>query len=142
MTTPSMDSEQSNSHPTNRAEAWAELPNLIAFRGGYDLWDVETLVRFDGAQRAGARIIKRIEQQLALNNIGHLPGRLPTDSNCRVLLYNKDQPNVGFLIRLIHDLATDDVNENTNSTVYQLKSLLDARTKLECDLHQREATQG
>ncbi|MFI9078753.1 hypothetical protein ACIGW8_20135 [Streptomyces sioyaensis] len=106
-------------------QAWAELPALIDFSGGYDLWDVERLVLFAGSQKAGARIIERIEQQLAENNIGHLPTKLPTDSTCRVLLYNKDQPNLGFILRLVHDLATHEADDNTNASIHQLKTLLD-----------------
>jgi hypothetical protein len=115
-------------------EAWAKLPGYIAAIGGYDLWSVETLVRFDGAQRAGARIIERIEQRLAENNVGHLPGRLPRDGNCRVLLYNMDQPNVGFIIRLVHELATRDVDDQTNASVHQLKTMLDGNAALQRSL--------
>ncbi|WP_329127312.1 hypothetical protein [Streptomyces sp. NBC_01465] len=106
-------------------KAWAELPALIDFAGGYDLWDVERLVRFAGSQKAGLRIVERVEQQLAENNIGHLPTKLPTDGTCKVLLYNKDQPNLGYVLSLVHELATQDVNDNTNGSIHQLKSLLD-----------------
>ncbi|GAA2271744.1 hypothetical protein GCM10010415_43070 [Streptomyces atrovirens] len=112
-------------------EAWAKLPGYIAAIGGYDLWSVEMLVRFDGAQRAGARIIERIEQRLAANNVGHLPGRLPRDGNCRVLLYSKDQPNVGFILRLVHQLATQEVNDDTNALVQQLKMMLDGNAAVQ-----------
>jgi hypothetical protein len=112
-------------------EAWAKLPGYLAAIGGYDLWSVEMLVRFDGAQRAGSRIIERIERQLAANNVGHLPARLPTDSNCRVLIYSRDQPNLGFVLRLVHELATQDVDDNTNASVHQLKVLLDGHAQLQ-----------
>ncbi|MFF0698354.1 hypothetical protein ACFYU4_37690 [Streptomyces tendae] len=105
-------------------QAWAKLPALIDFNGGYDLWDVERLVFFDGHQKAGARIVERIEQQLAENGIGHLPTKLPTDSTCQVLLYNKDQPNLGYVLRLVHELATQEVNDNTNPSIHQLNTLL------------------
>ncbi|MEU1592799.1 hypothetical protein ABZ468_08035 [Streptomyces sp. NPDC005708] len=106
------------------AQPWDKLPALIDFEGGFSLWDVERLVRFAGSERAGARIIERIEQQLAENNIGHLPTKLPTDGTCRVLLYNRDRPNLGFVLRLVHDLATQEANDNTSATVCQLKMLL------------------
>ncbi|MFI8206752.1 hypothetical protein [Streptomyces sp. NPDC085937] len=109
---------------TKTEDAWAELPTLIRSPYGFVLWDVETLVRFDGAQRAGARIIERIEQQLAKNNIGHLPAKLPTDGTCQVLLYCRDEPGLSFIVRLVHDLATQDVNDNTNTTVHMLHALL------------------
>lgn len=106
-------------------QPWDKLPAYIDFNGGYELWDVERLVRFAGSQKAGARIVERIEQQLAENNIGHLPTKLPTDGACRVLLYNKDQPNLGYVLRLIHELATQEVNDNTNPSIHQLNTLLD-----------------
>ncbi|MGY4936262.1 hypothetical protein ACWD7T_35350 [Streptomyces sp. 900116325] len=105
--------------------AWARLPELIGLPG-YAQWDVEMLVRFAGSQKAGARIIKRIEEQLAKNNIGHLPAKLPTDSTCQVLLYRKDDPRFGFLLGLVQQLATEDVNDSTNGSVYQLHSTLNA----------------
>ncbi|MFJ7114944.1 hypothetical protein ACIQW4_17450 [Streptomyces albogriseolus] len=111
---------------TTAEDAWAELPKLIRFPYGFELWDVERLVRFDGAQRAGARIIERIEQQLAKNNIGHLPTKLPTDGTCQVLLYCKDEPGLPFIVRLVHDLATKDVNDDTNASVHMLHTLLQA----------------
>ncbi|MFD7993758.1 hypothetical protein [Streptomyces mexicanus] len=120
-------------------QAWAKLPAYIDFSGGYDLWDVERLVRFAGSQKAGARIVERIEQQLAENNIGHLPAKLPTDSTCRVLLYNKDQPNLGFILRLIQELATGEVNDDTNASIHQLKTLLDGISAVYQPNAQRDA---
>ncbi|WP_371605061.1 hypothetical protein OG345_41685 (plasmid) [Streptomyces sp. NBC_01220] len=105
-------------------QTWANLPAFIDFSGGYSLWDVERLVRLTGSERAGSQIIKGIEQLLAENNIGHLPAKLPTDSTCRVLLYNRDQPNLGYILRLVHELATQDVDEDTNAHVHQLNLLL------------------
>ncbi|CAM5236599.1 hypothetical protein [Streptomyces griseomycini] len=115
---------------TNVEEAWAKLPDYLAAIGGYDMWYVEALVRFDGAQRAGARIMERITERLAEHNIGHLPDRLPTDGNCRVLLYNRDQFNVGFLLRLVHELATQEYSDNTNALVGTLKITLDGHRKV------------
>ncbi|MFC9961924.1 hypothetical protein ACFVIB_31725 [Streptomyces nigra] len=105
------------------------------------MWTLETLVRFDGAQRAGARIVERITERLAEHGIGHLPGRLPTDGNCRVLLYNREQPNVGFLLRLVHELATQEYSDNTNPSVHQLDSLLDARRQVQ-RAAERKAAEG
>lgn len=112
-------------------EAWAKLPDYLAAIGGYDMWYVETLVRFDGAQRAGSRIIKRITERLAEHNIGHLPDQLPTDGNCRVLLYSREQDNLAFILRLVHDLATQEYNDNTNTLVGILKTLLDGHRKVQ-----------
>ncbi|MFJ4151969.1 hypothetical protein ACIP10_30960 [Streptomyces galbus] len=111
-------------------KVWAGLSQMLAGSGGYRVLNIESLVNFEGAQRAGANIIKRIEQRLAEANIGHLPTRLPTDSTCKVLLYNRDQPNVGFLIRLIHDLAIQEVGDDTNASVLRLQAVLDAERDL------------
>ncbi|MFF4057687.1 hypothetical protein ACFYZ0_18260 [Streptomyces sp. NPDC001708] len=111
-------------------EAWAKLPRYLDMIGGYDLWHVETLVRFDGSERAGARIIERITEKLAEHQIGHLPGRLPTDGNCPVLLYSKTNTDIGFLISLVHQLATQDVSDHTSPSVHQLNSLLKGHTAL------------
>ncbi|MGW2496225.1 hypothetical protein ACWCV2_17205 [Streptomyces pseudogriseolus] len=126
---------------TNVEEAWAKLPDYLAAIGGYDMWYVEALVRFDGAQRAGARIMERITERLAEHGIGHLPDRLPTDGNCRVLLYNREQPNVGFLLRLVHELATQEYSDNTNPSVGQLKSLLDGHRMVQ-QAAERKAKEG
>lgn len=106
-------------------QAWANLPALIDLHGGYDLWDVEQLVLFAGSTKPGAIIIQGIEQKLAEHNIGHLPTRLPTRGKCPVLLYNKDQPNLGYVLSLVHQLATQEVDDGTNGSAHQLKTLLD-----------------
>ncbi|WUH90389.1 hypothetical protein OG900_09925 [Streptomyces sp. NBC_00433] len=112
-------------------QAWARLPEIIGYPGReFDLWDVETLVRLDGFQKAGARIIEHIEQQLAKNNIGHLPAKLPTDSTRQVLLYRKDVPGICHILSLVHQLATQDAGDGTNGAVNQLNSLLDGMTKV------------
>ncbi|MGA5127689.1 hypothetical protein ACPCAG_30860 [Streptomyces pseudogriseolus] len=126
---------------TNVEEAWAALPDYLAAIGGYTVWTLETLVRFDGAQRAGARIVERITERLAEHGIGHLPGRLPTDGNCRVLLYNREQPNVGFLLRLVHELATQEYSDNTNSSVSIVQTLLDGHRKVR-QAAERKAREG
>ncbi|MFI5990248.1 hypothetical protein ACIBAC_00140 [Streptomyces sp. NPDC051362] len=110
---------------TGTEKKWTDLPALIDFSGGYELWRVEMLVRMAGSRKAGLRIIESIEQHLAENNIGHLPTRLPTDGTCRVLLYNKDRPNLGYVLGMIHRLATEEVDENTNGTAHSLKTMLD-----------------
>ncbi|MCM1973182.1 hypothetical protein [Streptomyces sp. G1] len=120
--------------------AWARLPELIGVRG-YARWDVEMLVRFAGSRKAGARIIERIEEQLAKNYIGHLPAKLPTDSTCQVLLYRKDDPRFGFLLALVQQLATEDMNDSTNPSVYQLQSTLDAMSMvLQAATNRRDAS--
>ncbi|MFF3036472.1 MULTISPECIES: hypothetical protein [Streptomyces] len=103
---------------------WAELPSLIDFEGGYSLWDVDRLVRLAGSRKPGARIIEGIEKQLAELNIGHLPAKLPTTGTQSVLLYSKDRPNLGFVLTLVHNLATAEANDPTSGLVNQLHSLL------------------
>lgn len=94
---------------------------------GYATQDVERLVRLIGAQKAGSRVIERIErieQKPAEHNIGHLPTRLPTDSKRRVFLYSKENTSVGYMISLIHQLAVQEPGGGENATVHQLESLL------------------
>ncbi|MFG2774985.1 hypothetical protein [Streptomyces sp. NPDC048350] len=103
---------------------WAGLSAYLEGKGGYDRWDVERLVRISGSQKAGARIVERIEQELAKHNIGHLPSKLPTDGTCRVLLYTKTTPGLGSVLGLVHELATQE-DDATNDRVLRLESLLD-----------------
>lgn len=117
---------------------WASLPAFIDFSGGYVLWDIEMLVRLGGSQKAGARIIEGIEQQLAENHVGHLPAKLPTDSTRPVILYNKDQPNLGIVLSMVAQLASPEVNDNSG-TVHQLKILLDTISRTYQPNIQREA---
>ncbi|MFG3055487.1 hypothetical protein ACGFZP_31710 [Kitasatospora sp. NPDC048239] len=112
------------------ADPWAALALGISFTGGFRLSDIEQLVRTAGAQRAGSRVIEGIEQHLADNLVGHLPGRLPTDSTCKVLLYSKNAPNIGYVLSVIHALATEDANEDTNARVHQLESMLRGITQV------------
>lgn len=105
---------------------WAGLAGQIRFRGGFEKYDVEELVRLIGHQKPGARVIERIEQKLAENNIGHLPTKLPTEGARRVLLYSKDQAGLGFVLHLVHRLATEDPADGNSATVNQLETLLGA----------------
>ncbi|MGW2539758.1 hypothetical protein ACWC5I_02540 [Kitasatospora sp. NPDC001574] len=107
---------------------WAALALEISHTGGFRLWDVERLVRTAGAQRAGSRVIEGIEQHLADNRLGHFPSRLPTDSTCKVLLYGKSDLNIGYVLSLVHTLATEDVNEDTNAQLHRLDLLLQSIT--------------
>ncbi|CAL9285350.1 hypothetical protein SUDANB135_01010 [Streptomyces sp. SudanB135_2055] len=101
--------------------AWAATLKCI---DGYATQDVEQLVHLIGAQKAGSRVIERIEQKPAEHNIGHLPTRLPTDSKRRVFLYSKENTSVGYMISLIHQLAVQEPGGGENATVHQLESLL------------------
>ncbi|WP_331763596.1 hypothetical protein OH738_40775 (plasmid) [Streptomyces hirsutus] len=105
-------------------DEWARLAATLKYVNGYATQDVEQLVRLIGAQKAGSRVIERIEQKLAEHNIGHLPTRLPTDSTRRVLLYSKEHVGIGFTLSLIHQLATQEPRDGENATVHQLESLL------------------
>ncbi|MCM8550510.1 hypothetical protein [Streptomyces sp. STCH 565 A] len=130
MTSPELSEPVADGAPAAE-RAWAKLPEIIGLPDeGFALWDVERLVRFDGSRKAGSRIIERIEQQLAMNNIGHLPAKLPTDSTCPVLLYRKDVPGTGYILHLVHELATQEVSDETKPLVHQLNMLLEARAKL------------
>ncbi|MET9718220.1 hypothetical protein ABZZ46_22720 [Streptomyces rochei] len=105
-------------------DEWARLAATLKYIDGYATQDVEQLVRLIGAQKAGSRVIERIEQKPAEHNIGHLPTRLPTDSTRRVFLYSKENTSVGYMIRLIHQLAVQEPGGGENATVHQLESLL------------------
>lgn len=105
-------------------DEWARLAATLKFINGYAAWDVEQLVRLIGSQKAGARVIERIEEKLAENNIGHLPTKIPTDSTRRVLLYSKEHVGLGYILGLIHQLAIEDPADGENATVNQLESLL------------------
>ncbi|GGY60196.1 hypothetical protein GCM10010385_06610 [Streptomyces geysiriensis] len=101
--------------------AWAATLKCI---DAYATQDVEQLVHLIGAQKAGSRVIERIEQKPAEHNIGHLPTRLPTDSTRRVFLYSKENTSVGYMISLIHQLAVQEPGGGENATVHRLESLL------------------
>ncbi|WP_192341653.1 hypothetical protein [Streptomyces sp. VITNK9] len=101
--------------------AWAATLKYI---DGYATQDVERLVHLIGAQKAGSRVIERIEQKPAEHNSGHLPTRFPTDSTRRVFLYSKENTSVGYMISLIHQLAVQEPGGGENATVHQLESLL------------------
>ncbi|MGW0032986.1 hypothetical protein ACWDXD_24615 [Streptomyces sp. NPDC003314] len=109
---------------------WAALHALLDNEGGYLHWPLEHLVRYAGSQRAGARVVERIERELAENGIGHLPGKLTTEGGLRVLLYPKtsDSPTL-MLVRLVHELAAQPVSETTPVKVEALELLLNALTK-------------
>lgn len=111
-------------------DEWTRLAATLKFIKGYATWDVEQLVRLIGSQKAGARVIERVEQKLAENNIGHLPTKLPTDSARRVLLYSKEHASLGYILSLVHQLATQDPADGENSTVNQLESLLNGISAL------------
>ncbi|MEU6756016.1 hypothetical protein [Streptomyces sp. NPDC046685] len=104
-------------------DEWESLAHRLRW-AGHEARDVENLVHLVGAQKAGARVIERIEQKLAEHNIGHLPTKLPTDSTRRVLLYSKEHGGIGHVLSLIHDLALQDPADEQNATVHQLDELL------------------
>ncbi|MGP3777134.1 hypothetical protein ACTWJ8_40500 (plasmid) [Streptomyces sp. SDT5-1] len=110
-------------------DEWERLAHTLRW-AGHEARDVEDLVRLIGSQKAGARVIERIEQKLAEHNIGHLPTRLPTDSTRRVLLYSKENVGVGYVLSLVHELAVQDPADEHNASVNQLDSLLKNITSL------------
>ncbi|MFE6639589.1 hypothetical protein ACFVFT_38255 [Streptomyces tendae] len=100
-------------------DEWDSLAHRLRW-AGHEACDVESLVHLVGAQKAGARVIERIEEKLAKYNIGHLPTKLPTDSTRRVLLYSKEHEGVGFMLSLVHELAIQDPADEQNGTVHRL----------------------
>ncbi|MFB6629991.1 hypothetical protein ACFCWY_08855 [Streptomyces sp. NPDC056362] len=105
---------------------WAALSANLKFQNGFAAWDVQQLVALVGAKKAGARIIESVEQKLAENNIGHLPTKIPTDSNRRVLLYAKDHAGIGFIVRQVHQLALQDPDSGDSGAVRHLEMLLNS----------------
>ncbi|MGK5692814.1 hypothetical protein ACSNOJ_07825 [Streptomyces sp. URMC 128] len=119
-------------------DEWESLAHRLRW-AGHEARDVEGLVRLIGAQKAGARVIERIERKLADHNIGHLPTRLPTDSTRRVLLYSKEHEGVGFMLSLVHELAIQDPADERNAVVHQLDSSLKSITSLSLNARRVEA---
>ena len=115
-----------NDYDWDSLDEWGRLAATLKFVNGYGTRDVEELVRLIGSQKAGARVIERIEQKLAEHNIGHLPTRLPTDSTRRVLLYSKEHVGLGYILSMVHQLAVQDPADGDSATVYQLESLLNS----------------
>ncbi|MER5737336.1 hypothetical protein ABT117_16880 [Streptomyces sp. NPDC002262] len=111
-------------HTGKPAEEWAGLPGMLRLKGGFMAWYVADLVRLAGAQRAGVRVVERIEQKLAENGIGHLPPRLPFDGSRQALLYAKSYSSFGSLLHRISTLATQDPAEGNNAKVTELETLL------------------
>lgn len=114
----------------------ANLPTLVDASGGFVEWNVEVLLNLVGAKAAGARIIERLEQELAALDIGHLPTRLPHNRTRPVLLYNQDRPGLGTLLHLTRQLAmnpqpADDTE--TDRKVRLLAMLLEACQKQQGD---------
>ncbi|MFF4543660.1 hypothetical protein ACFY1J_05345 [Streptomyces sp. NPDC001406] len=120
---------------------WESLAHRLRW-AGHEARDVENLVRLAGAQKAGARVIERIEQKLAEHNIGHLPTKLPTDSTRRVLLYSKDHNGVGYLLSLVHELALQDPADERNTTVHNLDHVLKEATSLKLNADRRAGGEG
>jgi hypothetical protein len=115
---------------------WESLAHRVRW-AGHEARDVEDLVRLAGAQKAGARVIERIEQKLADHNIGHLPTKLPTDSTRRVLLYSKEHNGIGYLLSLVHELALQDPADERNTTVHRLDFALKEVTSLKLNADRR-----
>ncbi|MGY5009897.1 hypothetical protein ACWCY6_17710 [Streptomyces sp. 900105755] len=117
-------------------DEWESLAHRLRW-AGHEARDVENLVRLVGAQKAGARVIERIEQKLADHNIGHLPTKLPTDSTRRVLLYSKEHNGIGYLLSLVHELALQDPANELNATVHRLDFALKEVTSLKLNADRR-----
>lgn len=115
---------------------WESLAHRLRW-AGHEARDVENLVRLVGAQKAGARVMERIEQKLADHNIGHLPTKLPTDSTRRVLLYSKEHDGIGYLLSLVHELALQDPADERNATVHRLDFALKEVTSLKLNADRR-----
>ncbi|MBZ6253576.1 hypothetical protein KVH27_35080 [Streptomyces olivaceus] len=115
---------------------WESLAHRVRW-AGHEARDVEDLVRLAGAQKAGARVIERIEQKLAAHDIGHLPSKLPTDSTRRVLLYSKDHNGIGYLLSLVQELALQDPADERNATVHRLDFALKEVTSLKLNADSR-----
>ncbi|WP_369179084.1 hypothetical protein [Streptomyces mutabilis] len=94
-------------------------------------------MRLAGPQKAGARVIERIEQKLADHNIGHLPTKLPTNSTRRVLLYSKEHNGIDYLLSLVHELALQDPADERNTTVHRLDFALKEVTSLKLNADRR-----
>lgn len=122
-------------------DEWESLAHGLRW-AGHEARDVESLVRLAGAQKAGARVIERIEQKLADHNIGHLPTKLPTDSTRRILLYSKEHVGVGYMLSLVHELAIQDPADERNATVHHLDSLLKGLTSLSLNAARRAVEEG
>lgn len=117
-------------------DGWETLAHGLRW-AGHQARDVEDLVRLAGAQKAGARVIERIEQKLAKLNIGHLPTKLPADSTRRVLLYSKEHNGIGYLLSLVHELALQDPADEQNATVRRVDRLLQEVTSLKLNADNR-----
>ncbi|MFB7403350.1 hypothetical protein ACFCZR_24555 [Streptomyces rubiginosohelvolus] len=141
MTSTTTDGEHAPHDEWASMDGWARLAATLKFvHHGHASRSVEELVHLVGAQKAGARVIERVEQKLAEHTIGHLPTKLPNDSTRQVLLYSKDgAEGLSYIIRLIHELATDGPAASENATVHQLDSLLKAVTSVHTALDQNEA---
>ncbi|WP_282704266.1 hypothetical protein [Streptomyces sp. CC219B] len=65
--------------------------------GGVAVFTVKDLRDAADAQRAGSDVMKRVSEALNSQNHGHLPRRLPTRADQRVVVYNQVR-SVGMVI--------------------------------------------
>ncbi|MGX1268063.1 hypothetical protein [Streptomyces phaeoluteigriseus] len=104
------------------ATPWETYAGIIAAEGGYRQMRVQELLAVAGARKAGRRIVEEIERDLAAQNLGHFPTRLPTDQTACVLLYNVDQQGLGGLLHLVRKLT--EAGTSINSEIATLHALL------------------
>ncbi|MCG8971773.1 hypothetical protein [Streptomyces sp. CL12-4] len=97
-------------------DRWSAYRTWIETDGNWRVVGVHELLRvLMGKQRAGARIVEKLEEELAAHNIGHLPPRIPRDQYAQVLLYNKDSSGLGFVMHLTRQLAEGKTPDGTTT---------------------------
>ncbi|MET8517770.1 hypothetical protein [Streptomyces sp. NPDC005077] len=84
---------------------WKAYALMIEQIGTYRATRVSELLSVAGRVKAGALIVEDIERELAANNIGHFPPRIPREKNARVLLYNQDRAGLGFVMHMVRQLT-------------------------------------
>ncbi|MGW0692794.1 hypothetical protein [Streptomyces sp. NPDC002738] len=110
---------------------WKTYALMIEKIGTYRATRVSELLSVAGRVKAGALIVEGIERELAANNIGHFPPRIPRDHNAQVLLYNKDRAGLGFVMHMVRQLTEgqDPAGATTDDQIRMLSMLLDAHQR-------------
>ncbi|MET8270735.1 hypothetical protein [Streptomyces sp. NPDC005096] len=106
---------------------WKTYALMIENIGTYRATKVSELLSVAGRVKAGVQIVEGIERELAANNIGHFPPRIPRDQNARVLLYNQDRAGLGFLMHMVRQLTEgqDTAGATADEQIRLLSMLLD-----------------
>lgn len=106
---------------------WETYAATVELSGGYRNTTVQELLAVAGKKAAGARIVETIEQELAAQNIGHFPPKIPRDQTARVLLYNQARPGLGTILHMVRQLSEGHASvEDSNRRIVGLSMLLDA----------------